>query len=173
MTRVGRRGLAIASVSLLFALAPAIAAAQVVGGPPGGYGFANTPATGQPGFAAGARPSQSGARVAAAPAGAAGNAAAGAANAAGNAAVGAATQWSAETVTAAQSFGTMDITSAGSTPSSVGTWVNGRSAAEKAELSGRCSVINSAANSSRYSAEAQAFCRNLQTAQNTNGSTVK
>jgi len=161
MSTLGRRGLTIASISLLLALAPAIAVAQTPG-PPGGYGFANTPATGQPGFAAGARPTQGGSRLAA-------GTAAGAAGAAANAAANTAARWSADTVTAAQPFGTMDITPAGSTPSSVGTWVNSRTPAEKAELSGRCSVINDAVNASRYSAEAQAFCRNMVTAQNTSG----
>jgi hypothetical protein len=43
------------------------------------------------------------------------------------------------------------------------TWVQGRSASERAELSGRCAVITNNANASKYPANATQFCRNYMT----------
>ena len=68
--------------------------------------------------------------------------------------------WTADNVTAARPFGNINVTAAGNSTESVRTWVQGRSAAERAELSGRCQVITSSANASKYPADAQQFCRN-------------
>jgi hypothetical protein len=68
--------------------------------------------------------------------------------------------WTADNVTAARPFGNINVSAAGNTTESVRTWVQGRSASERAELSGRCQVITSSANASRYPADAQQFCRN-------------
>lgn len=81
--------------------------------------------------------------------------------------------WTAENVSAAMPFGSIDVGAAGTTPNSVGTWVNGRSDAEKAELTGRCNIITNRTYSSRYPASAATFCRNLQTAQNSAGKAAK
>jgi hypothetical protein len=68
--------------------------------------------------------------------------------------------WTADNVTAARPFGNINVSAAGNTTESVRTWVQGRSATERAELSGRCQVITSSTNASRYPADAQQFCRN-------------
>jgi len=68
--------------------------------------------------------------------------------------------WTADNVTAARPFGDINIQAAGTTTESVRTWVQGRSPAERAELSGRCNVITNPANSSRYDMQTQQFCRN-------------
>ena len=93
-----------------------------------------------------------------------GKAAGDAANAAANAVTGA---WTTDTVPAAMPFGSIDVSAAGTTPASVSNWTRGRSDTEKAELSGRCSVITNSSNASRYPASAAQFCRNYRTAQNT------
>jgi|SRR5215471_2087920 len=90
-----------------------------------------------------------------------------AANSTANAVNTAVGNYTANNVSAATPFGTMDITPAGTTPQSVGTWYNSRTPAEQAELRGRCSVITNNTYASRYPATAAAFCRNMQTAQNT------
>jgi hypothetical protein len=66
--------------------------------------------------------------------------------------------WTADNVTAARPFGDINIQAAGNTNESVRTWAQGRSASERAELSGRCAVINSPANAARYAADAKQFC---------------
>lgn len=66
--------------------------------------------------------------------------------------------WTADNVTAARPFGDINIQAAGNTDQSVRTWAQGRSASERAELSGRCAVINNPANSARYAADARQFC---------------
>jgi hypothetical protein len=66
--------------------------------------------------------------------------------------------WTADNVTAARPFGDINVQAAGTTNDSVRTWAQGRSAPERAELSGRCAVINNPANSARYSADARQFC---------------
>jgi len=99
-------------------------------------------------------------------------AAAGAAKSGADAAVSAvtgSTNWTADNVSATMPFGSIDVGAAGTTPGSVGTWVNSRSAAEKAELTGRCNVITNRTYANRYPASAEAFCRNFQTAQNSAG----
>jgi len=68
--------------------------------------------------------------------------------------------WTAENVTAARPFGEINITPAGKTEQSVMVWAQQRTPAERAELTGRCMVITSASNASRYPADAQQFCRN-------------
>jgi hypothetical protein len=68
--------------------------------------------------------------------------------------------WTANNVAAARPFGDINVSAAGNTTESVRTWVQGRSATERAELSGRCQVITSSANAARYPADAQQFCRN-------------
>ena len=68
--------------------------------------------------------------------------------------------WTADNVTAARPFGDINVSAAGNTTESMRTWVQGRSASERAELSGRCQVITNTANASRYPADAQQFCRN-------------
>ena len=68
--------------------------------------------------------------------------------------------WTANNVTAARPFGDINVSAAGNTTASMRTWAQGRSASERAELSGRCEVISNSANASRYPADAQQFCRN-------------
>jgi hypothetical protein len=68
--------------------------------------------------------------------------------------------WTANNVTAARPFGDINVSAAGNTTDSMRTWAQGRSASERAELSGRCQVISNSANASRYPADAQQFCRN-------------
>ena len=67
--------------------------------------------------------------------------------------------WTADNVTAARPFGDINISAAGTSTESVRTWVQGRSASERAELSGRCAVITNSSNAARYPANAQQFCR--------------
>jgi hypothetical protein len=68
--------------------------------------------------------------------------------------------WTADNVTAARPFGNINVTAAGSSTESMRTWAQGRSASERAELSGRCAVITSTTNASKYPADAMQFCRN-------------
>ena len=81
--------------------------------------------------------------------------------------------WTTNNVTAARPFGTIDVSRAGTSTESVRTWSQGRTAAERSELSGRCGVINNPANSARYPANAQQFCRNFLTASATPPTTVR
>ena len=67
--------------------------------------------------------------------------------------------YTANNVTAVRPFGDIDVRAAGSTDQSVRTWAQGRSAAERAEISSRCQVITNASNASRYPMDAQQFCR--------------
>ena len=67
--------------------------------------------------------------------------------------------WTADNVTAARPFGSIDITPAGTTSQSVSAWAQQRTPAERAELTGRCEIITNAQNSSRFMADAVAFCR--------------
>jgi len=67
--------------------------------------------------------------------------------------------WTTDNVTAARPFGAIDISHAGSTTAQVRTWSLSRTPLERNELQGRCAVINESANSSRYSQDAQEFCR--------------
>ncbi len=67
--------------------------------------------------------------------------------------------WTADNVTAARPFGNINVTAAGSSTESMRTWAQGRSASERAELSGRCAVITNTANASKYPADAMQFCR--------------
>jgi hypothetical protein len=67
--------------------------------------------------------------------------------------------WTVENITPAQPFGNVDISRAGTTTAQVRTWAQGRTPMERNELSGRCQVISDPANSSRYPANAQEFCR--------------
>jgi hypothetical protein len=66
--------------------------------------------------------------------------------------------WTADNVTAARPFGEINIQAAGTTDASVRTWAQARTPAERAELNGRCAVINNPANSARYQADAKQFC---------------
>jgi hypothetical protein len=68
--------------------------------------------------------------------------------------------WTANNVTAQRPFGDINVSSAGTTTETVRTWAQQRSPAERAEISGRCTVITNAGNASRYPADAQQFCRN-------------
>jgi hypothetical protein len=79
--------------------------------------------------------------------------------------------WTADNVTAARPFGNMDVSAAGSSTDSVRTWSQGRTASERNELNGRCAVINNPANTARYPANAQQFCRNYTVASNQAGPT--
>ena len=72
--------------------------------------------------------------------------------------------WTTDNVAAARPFGNIDVSGAGTSTDSVRTWTQGRSASERSELSGRCSIINNPANSARYPANAQRFCRDYVTA---------
>jgi hypothetical protein len=68
--------------------------------------------------------------------------------------------WTADNVTADRPFGAISTDAAGTTPESMRTWAQSRTESEKAELSGRCAVITSSANSSKnYPSQAQEFCR--------------
>ena len=80
------------------------------------------------------------------------------ASAAGKAGAPSSGPWTADNVTAARPFGDISVAAAGNTNDSVRTWSQGRSASERAELSGRCGVINSPANAARYPADAKQFC---------------
>ena len=73
--------------------------------------------------------------------------------------------WTADNVSAARPFGTIDVSAAGTTPAQVNTWSQARTAQERSELNGRCSVINNPTYSARYPANAQQFCRTFTTAQ--------
>ena len=68
--------------------------------------------------------------------------------------------WTANNVTAARPFGSIDVSRAGASAESVRTWSQGRSATERAELTGRCEFITTPANAARYRAGDQQFCRN-------------
>jgi len=68
--------------------------------------------------------------------------------------------WTANNVTATRPFGSIDVSRAGSSAESVRTWSQGRSATERAELTGRCDVITTPANSGRYRPGDLQFCRN-------------
>jgi len=81
--------------------------------------------------------------------------------------------WTADNVTAARPFGNIDVSRAGTSADSVRTWSQARSASEKSELTGRCSIISNPANSARYPANAQQFCRNYITASAAPPSSVK
>ena len=67
--------------------------------------------------------------------------------------------WTTENVAAERPFGNIDISRAGKTTAQVRTWAQTRTPMERNELSGRCGVVGDAANSSRYPADAQEFCR--------------
>jgi hypothetical protein len=68
--------------------------------------------------------------------------------------------WTADNVTADRPFGSISTDAAGTTPESMRSWAQSRTESEKAELSGRCAVITSSANSSKnYPSQAQEFCR--------------
>jgi len=96
------------------------------------------------------------------------NAVGNAASNTGKAVVGAVTPspgpWTADNVTAARPFGNIDVSRAGTSTASVRTWYQARTPHERNELTGRCGVINNPANSARYPANAQQFCRNYLTA---------
>ena len=68
--------------------------------------------------------------------------------------------WTANNVTATRPFGGIDVSRAGASAESVRTWSQGRSATERAELTGRCEFITTPANAARYRAGDQQFCRN-------------
>lgn len=93
-----------------------------------------------------------------------GNAAGDAARAVGDALTPSPGPWTADNVTAARPFGNIDVSGAGSSTDSVRTWSQARTASERSELNGRCSIISNPANSARYPANAQQFCRNYVTA---------
>jgi hypothetical protein len=67
--------------------------------------------------------------------------------------------WTADNVTAERPFGAINTDAAGTTSESMRTWAQGRTASERSELSGRCTVITNPTNASRYSSETQRFCR--------------
>ncbi len=67
--------------------------------------------------------------------------------------------WTTENVSAEQPFGNIDVSRAGNTTAQVRTWAQTRTPMERNELSGRCGVVGDPANSSRYPANAQQFCR--------------
>jgi hypothetical protein len=67
--------------------------------------------------------------------------------------------WTTDNVPADRPFGNIDVSRAGATTAQVRTWAQTRTPMERNELSGRCDVISNPANSSRYPANAQAFCR--------------
>jgi hypothetical protein len=67
--------------------------------------------------------------------------------------------WTADNVTADRPFGAISTDAAGTTPESMRTWAQTRTESERTELSGRCAVITSSANSSKYPSQAQEFCR--------------
>ena len=93
-----------------------------------------------------------------------GNAAGDAARAVGDALTPSPGPWTADNVTAARPFGNIDVSGAGTSTDSVRTWSQARTASERSELSGRCGIINNPANSARYPANAQQFCRSYLTA---------
>ena len=76
-------------------------------------------------------------------------------------------EWTTETVKASDPFGKIDIIGAGTTAMSVANWVSSRSPSEKAELTGRCNVINHPANAALYEPNTRNFCRNYVAAQYT------
>jgi hypothetical protein len=80
--------------------------------------------------------------------------------------------WSSSNVPTAKPFGTIDVTGAGTTSQSVGTWMRGRTEAERAELIGRCGVIN-AQGSNGYPNQAQQFCRNYTSSSGQAGTTIR
>jgi len=67
--------------------------------------------------------------------------------------------WTTENISAEQPFGNIDVSRAGKTTAQVRTWAQTRTPMERNELSGRCGVVGDPANSSRYPANAQEFCR--------------
>jgi hypothetical protein len=146
MNNLGRHVLQVASISLAIALGSAAAVAQGV--------VPNTPTTGQTGTATGGTGGRVGGTV--------GTGVTAAAPVNTNPVY---ANWTAETVSPSQPFGAIDIATAGTTPTAV--WVNNRTFAERAELTGRCNVINNQANANRYDTNAKTFCRNYMTAQNT------
>jgi len=81
--------------------------------------------------------------------------------------------WTADNVTAARPFGDININAAGTTQQSVMVWVQQRTPAERAELTGRCQVITNASNASHYTADAQQFCRNYMMVASANPSSGK
>ncbi|MFO1184921.1 MAG: hypothetical protein U1E56_09045 [Bauldia sp.] len=66
-------------------------------------------------------------------------------------------------------FGSIDITKAGPNNSQMSTFLAGLSAADRAELTGRCSVVGNPSNSARYQSDATSFCQSFTTAMNTQG----
>jgi len=81
--------------------------------------------------------------------------------------------WTADNVTAARPFGDINVNAAGTTQQSVMVWVQQRTPAERAELTGRCQVITNANNASRYPADAMQFCRNYMMVASANPSSGK
>ena len=67
--------------------------------------------------------------------------------------------WTTENISTDQPFGNIDVSRAGKTTAQVRTWAQTRTPMERNELSGRCGVVGDPANSSRYPANAQEFCR--------------
>jgi hypothetical protein len=67
--------------------------------------------------------------------------------------------WTTENVSVERPFGNIDVSRAGNTTAQVRTWAQTRTPMERNELSGRCGVVGDPANSSRYPANAQEFCR--------------
>jgi len=76
------------------------------------------------------------------------------------------TEWNTKTVSTSDPFGKIDIIGAGTTVMSVANWISSRSTAEKAELTGRCNVINHPANAPLYEPNTRNFCRNYVAVQN-------
>ena len=64
-----------------------------------------------------------------------------------------------QNVSSERPFGNIDVSRAGTTTAQVRTWAQTRTPMERNELSGRCDVIVDPANSARYPANAQEFCR--------------
>ena len=141
----------IASIGIVFAFASAAFAQN--------YGAGSAPG-GAP--TAGSEGSLGAGTAGATPGGAAGNV--------GGAGGTATTTFTTDTVSTTNPFGTINVGQAGTTTESIRTWAQGRSASERAELQGRCNVITTEANSSRYPAQAVSFCRNFMTASNANPS---
>jgi len=79
--------------------------------------------------------------------------------------------WSTANVTANDPFGTINVNAAGTTQDSIRSWAQGRSAAERTELMGRCGVISEQGNAQRYPAHAQQFCRNFMASAEQRGGT--
>lgn len=67
--------------------------------------------------------------------------------------------WTTDNVSAERPFGNIDVSRAGTTTAQVRTWAQTRTPMERNELSGRCDIIADPANSARYPANAQEFCR--------------